>query len=193
MTRDTQSLVEGFVKPSRGRGVKRDESAYSQALETSTIELQRLLEIYRTTVFVEDNRARFYRDAIDHWVRRYHDYAISGKIKSHYREVGVDEKNCVFEHVLPTSSAVDMLIQDRLTIDEALNTPTCLIKKSSDLVLKNNGLTKSSLLKKIWNHNSDLESHAFETHLHRLRKKIKKYFNDKKFIIENNSHYYLSK
>ena len=144
MTRDTQALVEGFVKPSRGRGVKRDDHAYSQALETSTIELERLLEIYRTTVFVEDNRARFYRDAIDHWVRRYHDYAISGKIKSHYREVGVDEKNCVFEHVLPTSSAIDMLIQDRLTINEALNTPTCLIKKSSDLVLKDNGLTKQS-------------------------------------------------
>jgi len=76
------------------------------------------------------------------------------------------------------------------------NIKTKLTEKELELILvlnKNNGLTKSSLLKKIWNHNSDLESHAFETHLHRLRKKIKKYFNDKKFIIENNSHYYLSK
>jgi hypothetical protein len=142
--KNTQALVEGFVKPSRGRGVKRDDLAYEQALETTTIELERLLDIYRTTVFVEDMRARLYRDSIDHWIRRYHGYAIEGKIKSHYREIGVDEKDSVFEHVLPASSVVDMLIQDRLTINQALNTPTCLIKKSSDLVLKDNGLTKQS-------------------------------------------------
>ena len=58
---------------------------------------------------------------------------------------------------------------------------------------KKNGLEKSFLLKNIWKHNSDLESHAFETHLHRLRKKINKFFNDKKFITEKNSLYYLSK
>ena len=59
--------------------------------------------------------------------------------------------------------------------------------------IKNNGLKKSFLLQKIWNHNSELETHAFETHLHRLRKKIDKFFKDKKFIIEKNSSYYLSK
>lgn len=60
------------------------------------------------------------------------------------------------------------------------------------LALKNTkGLNKSFLLKKVWNYNENLESHAFETHLHRLRKKIKKYFKDNKFIVENNSLYYL--
>jgi DNA-binding response OmpR family regulator len=60
------------------------------------------------------------------------------------------------------------------------------------LALKNTkGLNKSFLLKKVWNYNENLESHAFETHLHRLRKKIKKYFKDSKFIVENNSLYYL--
>ena len=71
-----------------------------------------------------------------------------------------------------------------------------LTEKELELILtlnKNNGLKKSFLLQKIWNHNSDLESHAFETHLHRLRKKIDKFFKDKKFIIEKNSSYYLSK
>jgi hypothetical protein len=73
---------------------------------------------------------------------------------------------------------------------------TKLTEKELELILilnKNNGLKKSFLLEKIWNHNSDLESHAFETHLHRLRKKIDKFYNDKKFIIEKNSSYYLSK
>ena len=58
---------------------------------------------------------------------------------------------------------------------------------------KNNGLKKSFLLESIWNRSSDLDSHAFETHLHRLRKKINKFFKDAKFITEKNSLYYLSK
>ena len=73
---------------------------------------------------------------------------------------------------------------------------TKLTEKELELILtlnKNNGLKKSFLLQKIWNHNSELESHAFETHLHRLRKKIDKFFKDKNFIIEKNSSYYLSK
>jgi hypothetical protein len=71
-----------------------------------------------------------------------------------------------------------------------------LTEKELELILvlnKNNGLNKSFLLKNIWNRSSDLESHAFETHLHRLRKKINKFFKDSKFIIEKNSLYYLSK
>ena len=71
-----------------------------------------------------------------------------------------------------------------------------LTEKELDLILtlnKNNGQNRFFLLKNIWNHKSDLESHAFETHLHRLRKKINKFFHDKKFIIEKNSLYYISK
>ena len=71
-----------------------------------------------------------------------------------------------------------------------------LTEKELELILtlnKNNGLEKSFLLKNIWNRTSDLDSHAFETHLHRLRKKINKIFKDDKFIIEKNSLYYLFK
>lgn len=71
-----------------------------------------------------------------------------------------------------------------------------LTEKELELILilnKNNGLDKSFLLKNIWNRSSNLESHAFETHLHRLRKKIYKFFRDKNFIIEKNSLYFLYK
>ena len=71
-----------------------------------------------------------------------------------------------------------------------------LTEKELNLILileTNNGLEKSSLLKSIWKHNSDLESHAFETHLHRLRKKMNKFFKDTQFILEKNSLYYLNK
>ena len=70
-----------------------------------------------------------------------------------------------------------------------------LTEKELKLILalhNKNGMQKSILLKKIWNYNSDLDSHAFETNLHRLRKKIEKFFKDKEFIIEKNSLYYLS-
>ena len=70
-----------------------------------------------------------------------------------------------------------------------------LTEKELELILalnNNNGLNKSFLLKSIWKHSLDLDTHAFETHLHRLRKKINKYFKDKNFIVEKKSFYYLS-
>jgi DNA-binding response OmpR family regulator len=75
------------------------------------------------------------------------------------------------------------------------NVKVKLTEKELELILKlksNNGLNKSYLLKNIWKHSIDLDTHAFETHLHRLRKKINKYFKDKNFIVERNSLYYLS-
>ena len=70
-----------------------------------------------------------------------------------------------------------------------------LTEKELALILAlnyNNGLNKSYLLKSIWKHSLDLETHAFETQLHRLRKKINKYFKDRNFIVEKNSLYYLT-
>jgi DNA-binding response OmpR family regulator len=73
---------------------------------------------------------------------------------------------------------------------------TKLTEKELELILalnQSNGLGKSFLIQNVWKRSSDLESHAFETHLHRLRKKINKFFKDKEFIVEKNSLYYLSK
>ena len=70
-----------------------------------------------------------------------------------------------------------------------------LTEKELELILalnNYNGLNKSFLLKSIWKHSLDLDTHAFETHLHRLRKKMNKYFEDKNFIVEKNSLYFLS-
>jgi hypothetical protein len=75
------------------------------------------------------------------------------------------------------------------------NVKVKLTEKELELILalnNNNGLNKSILLKSIWKHNLDLDTHAFETHLHRLRTKINKYFKDKDFIVEKNSSYYLT-
>ena len=69
-----------------------------------------------------------------------------------------------------------------------------LTEKELELILalnKKSGLDKSFLLRNVWNYNSNLETHAFETHLHRLRKKINNIFKDDSFVIEKNSKYYL--
>jgi DNA-binding response OmpR family regulator len=70
-----------------------------------------------------------------------------------------------------------------------------LTEKEINLILelnKNSGVGKNELLRKIWNYNkTDIDSHAFETNLHRLRKKIFKVFKDSNFILESNSKYYL--
>jgi hypothetical protein len=144
MIADLKTLVEGYVKPNRNRGVKRNKDSYAQCLAFVEDELARSVATYRTTVFAEDMRARLIRDSIDRLIRRFHDYSIKERIGSHYREVGVAETESVFEHVIPASSIRDMLIGERLTIKQALNAPTCLIKKSQDEILTKNGLVKSS-------------------------------------------------
>jgi hypothetical protein len=95
----------------------------------------------QTTV---DQTARQIRDSMDHHIRRYHGYSIQGKINGHYRQIGVDESNCVFEHVIPATNVLAMLIEGHLTITQALNTPTCLIKKEDDVILRKSGLGSSS-------------------------------------------------
>jgi len=45
------------------------------------------------------------------------------------------------------------------------------------------------LQKKVWNYSSNLETHTVETHIYRLRKKIKDTFNDDNFIISKKDGY----
>ena len=126
--------------------VKRNDKAYDLALTTTTEELERLLDLYRTTIVEDDMRARLLRDSIDHWVRRYHKYAIQGKIKSHYHQRGVSlsAKDCIFEHVIPASTIRDKLIADELSINQALNVPTCRVSKTVDQALRDHSLHDST-------------------------------------------------
>ena len=62
-----------------------------------------------------------------------------------------------------------------------------LTEKEIDIILFLNENKKpiniDVLQKEVWGYSSELETHTVETHIYRLRKKIKDKFNDKKFIL----------
>ena len=55
----------------------------------------------------------------------------------------------------------------------------------------NKPLNRDFILKNIWNYSSDTDTHTVETHIYRLRKKIKSKFSDEDFILNNKSGYVL--
>jgi len=59
------------------------------------------------------------------------------------------------------------------------------------VLINSNGLSKKDILEKVWKYKFDLDSHAFETNLHRLRKKMSTTFKDRNFITEKNSLYFI--
>lgn len=137
-----QQLVESFSPVAYSR-VQRGDQAYTETYDLTVRELDRLVAEYKNLQSVGQT-ARLIRDSIDHWIRRYHGYAIEGSIGAHYTEVGVDKANCVFEHVIPAAKVRDMLLQGVLTVKQSLNTPTCLISKRNDEILREEGHVSSS-------------------------------------------------
>lgn len=54
------------------------------------------------------------------------------------------------------------------------------------------GKSKIDIIKNVWKHENILDTHAFETTLYRLRKKIKDGYNDDQFVVQKGGKYYLS-
>jgi hypothetical protein len=138
----TKELVESFQPVSYSR-VQRGETSYDETYELTVSELERLVGMYKQ-LSTSGQTARLLRDSIDHWIRRYHGYAIEGSIGSHYIQVGVDKNKCIFEHVIPAAKVRDMLLQGVLTVKQSLNTPTCLISNRNDDILREEGHVSSS-------------------------------------------------
>ncbi|MDC3157108.1 winged helix-turn-helix domain-containing protein [Candidatus Pelagibacter bacterium] len=55
---------------------------------------------------------------------------------------------------------------------------------------KKNPISKDNILSNIWNYSVEADTHTVETHIYRLRKKIKDKFKDEKFILNNKAGYY---
>lgn len=136
-----RTLVESY-QPTTYTRVKRSEQTHAESAELTEREIARLLSLYQNQQTLQQKR--LVRDAIDHWLRRYHGYVIEGGIGSHYVEVGVNPRACIFEHIVPARDALDMLLQGIMTVKQAMNIPTCLISKDNDQVLRESGLVQSS-------------------------------------------------
>lgn len=131
--------VSGFAQK-KPPPVKRGGASYDATYKFCVRGLKLCIWAYQR-LKVEDQTARMIRDVMDFLLRRYHGYAIKENFGAHYREVGLARGTAVhFEHVLPEAVARDLLLVERLTIDEALNIPTCRLsaanhKRLSDMQL----------------------------------------------------------
>ena len=70
-----------------------------------------------------------------------------------------------------------------------------LTEKEIEIILYlNDTKTKhdvADLQKNIWGYSADMETHTVETHIYRLRKKIRSLFNDEKFILSHKNGYFI--
>ena len=123
--------------------VERNDESYRITEEFIRSEVKRYVDMYRGLTTL-DQRARLIRDMIDLLLRRGHGYCIEGNIGAHYRQVGVDTNFCIFEHMIPQSRIRDLLIQDRISIKQAMNPPTCLISKENDSLLNKSGFNNKT-------------------------------------------------
>lgn len=139
----SRELIESFTdfEPAR---VSRNGQSYKETEQFINQELVRYLAMYGKITRMNQT-ARLIRDQIDNLIRRYHDYVIQGRYQAHYRERGIITKEGnVFEHVIPAKTVRNLLIGQRITITQALNSPTCLISVSSDRILRENKLSKKT-------------------------------------------------
>jgi hypothetical protein len=140
--------VRGFTSPDYGR-VVRDGAAYVATEQFVRRGLRLCLAAYRKMERL-DQTARLLRDAIDFLLRRYHGYAIKERIRAHYREVDLKPTDKTdFEHVIPAATLAALLIQGRISVELAMNPPTCLLKKKNHSLLHKQGLANRT--PDVWN------------------------------------------
>ncbi len=91
---------------------------------------------------------------------------------------------------------IRFLISDRKLIYKDKQV-VLLTEKESDIFLSllnsgDRGITKEEVMSKVWMLNPNMETHTFETHLYRLRKKIKEGLLLTDFIINKAGRFYLN-
>ena len=99
------------------------------------------------------------------------------------------ENNKVLGHIR-------FIISDRKVIYKGKQ-DVLLTEKESDIFVsllnsEDRGITKEEVMSKVWMLNPNIETHTFETHLYRLRKKIKEELNLNDFIINKGGGFYLN-
>jgi hypothetical protein len=152
-----REAIENFRAPVYVR-TKRSQETYAATAAYVTDNLQRLVELYRTTKN-DEQTYRLIRDDIENALRRYHEYCIKQRIGAHYVEVGL-EGNGIFEHMIPVKIVRDLLIAGILTPEQACNPPTCRLSKERDDLLREKGwVSKTPDIYNFW----ERYKYCFET------------------------------
>ena len=110
-------------------------------------------------------------------------YSISERLKSK----GEDKK--IFGHLSFINSERKLIYKDK--------TAVYLTEKEVDIIISllnsfDRGITKEEVMSQVWMLSPNVETHAFETHLFRLRKKIKENLFIKNLIMNKQGRYYLN-
>lgn len=135
--------VSGFAQK-KPTPVRRGGASYDSTYRFCTRGLKLCVWAYRR-LKVEDQTARLIRDVMDYLLRRYHVYSIKENIGAHYYETGLaHDTKTDFEHVVPAAVARDLLLYDRLTVDEALHIPTCRLSATKHQTLNSTKLVSTT-------------------------------------------------
>ena len=92
--------------------------------------------------------------------------------------------------------SISFIISDRKLIYKDKQA-VLLTEKESDIFVsllnsEDRGISKEEVMSKVWMLNPNIETHNFETHLYRLRKKIKEGLDLNDFIINRGGRFYLN-
>ena len=116
--------------------------------------------------------------------------------KNNYNIIGVVKKIPLKKENKRVIGDITFIVPDRRLIYKN-NKSIELTEKESDIILSllsssDRGITREEVMSKVWVLNSNIETHTFETHLYRLRKKIKENLFVKNLIINKDGRYYLN-
>lgn len=130
--------LQSFIAPSYGKTVRGAET-YQTVSDYCVKNLTRLIVEYHA---VQNNQQllREMRNDIDNYIRRYHEYCIQQRdgMGAHYHEVGADDQ-CDFEHLIPAARIRDLLLANKITVQQALNAPTVVLSRAKHRALKDAG------------------------------------------------------
>ena len=130
--------LDNFIAPIYGK-TNRSAETYQTVADYCLKNLLRLITEYHA---VQNNQQllREMRNDIDNYIRRYHEYCIQQRdgMGAHYHEVGADEE-CDFEHLIPAARIRDLLLAQRITVEQALNAPTVVLSRAKHRALKDAG------------------------------------------------------
>ena len=160
---ERKDQLEKFVQ-ARYRPIRRGGTTYVQTYTWAKLGIERVLVLLRAHPR-QDQAARLMRDEIDFYLKRCHDYCIKERIGAHYREVGRRKGECDFEHVLPKALVRELLIYEEITVDEALNVPTCLLSKDNHRAINRIHVSTTPNIYDFWQRYRDnLRTLSIETH-----------------------------